>query len=449
MTNFANRTIWTGDNLPIMRGMNSGSVDLIYLDPPFNSKANYAAPIGSKAAGAEFKDTWTLNDVDVEWIDLFEQRHPRLWRMVQAAMTDSDKAYLTYMAVRLLEMRRLLKDTGSIYLHCDPTMSHYLKLVMDAVFGRANFRNEIVWKRSTVKGTRGARKTFGVINDNILVYSKTSKHKIKIPMAIPDVLPKFKFSDERGRYRAVTQLMGDGALHANPKYEWRGINPEHGWRVSKVNLEKLALEDRIHFNSTGRPYRKQYEDEYEGVAVGSLWIDVPIANKKERTGYPTQKPLKLLDRIIKASSNPGDVVFDPFCGCATTLVAADRLERRWVGVDISDKAAALVVQRMEADQGLWRDVTHRTDIPRRTDMGPLPRYNCKENKQALYGRQGGSCAGCRSHFEPRHLEVDHVIARSKGGTNHLENLQLLCGHCNKVKGDRGMGFLKRKLEIVG
>ena len=130
-------------------------------------------------------------------------------------------------------------------------------------------------------------------------------------------------------------------------------------------------------------------------------------------------------------------------------MAADRLERQWVGVDISDKAAALVVHRMEADQGLWRDVTHRTDIPRRSDLGPLPRYNCKENKQALYGRQGGSCAGCRSHFEPRHLEVDHVIARSKGGTNHLENLQLLCGHCNRVKGDRGMGFLKRKLEIVG
>lgn len=143
--NWANQTIWTGDNLPIMRGMNSASVDLIYLDPPFNSKANYAAPIGSQAAGAEFKDTWTLQDVDAAWLDLIEAKHSALWRVIQAAMTNSDKSYLVYMAVRLLEMRRLLKETGSIYLHCDPTMSHYLKLVMDAIFGRKAFRNEIVW----------------------------------------------------------------------------------------------------------------------------------------------------------------------------------------------------------------------------------------------------------------------------------------------------------------
>ena len=145
-SNWKNQTIWTGDNLPIMRGMNSDSVDLIYLDPPFNSKANYAAPIGSKAAGAEFKDTWTLSDVDAEWINLMEAKHPVLHRVLLAAMTNSDKSYLAYMAVRLLEMRRLLKPTGSIYLHCDPTMSHYLKLVMDAVWGRANFRNEVIWR---------------------------------------------------------------------------------------------------------------------------------------------------------------------------------------------------------------------------------------------------------------------------------------------------------------
>ena len=143
--NWADKTIWTGDNLPIMRGMNSESVDLIYLDPPFNSNANYAAPIGSEAAGAAFKDTWTLSDIDAEWINLMEGRHPALWRVLLAAMTQSDKSYLAYMAVRLLELRRILKPIGSIYLHCDPTMSHYLKLVMDAVFGRRQFRNEIIW----------------------------------------------------------------------------------------------------------------------------------------------------------------------------------------------------------------------------------------------------------------------------------------------------------------
>ena len=143
--NINSKTIFTGDNLPIMRGMNSESVDLIYLDPPFNSNANYAAPIGSEAAGAEFKDTWTLRDVDIAWLDLIEAKHPALNRVIHAAMTNSDKSYLIYMAVRLLEMRRILKSTGSIYLHCDPTMSHYLKLVMDAVFGKVNFRNEIIW----------------------------------------------------------------------------------------------------------------------------------------------------------------------------------------------------------------------------------------------------------------------------------------------------------------
>ncbi len=143
--NFASGTIWTGDCLDIMRGMNSETVDLIYLDPPFNSNANYAAPVGSQAAGAAFKDTWTLSDVDAEWINLIERRHPAVHRVLLAAMTNSDKSYLSYMAARLLEMPRLLKPTGSIYLHCDPTMSHYLKLLMDAVFGRKNFRNEIIW----------------------------------------------------------------------------------------------------------------------------------------------------------------------------------------------------------------------------------------------------------------------------------------------------------------
>ena len=143
--NWANRTVWTRDCLEVMRGMNSGSVDLIYLDPPFNSKADYSAPVGSKAAGAHFRDTWTLRDVDVEWIHIIERQHPALFRVVLAAMTASDKSYLAYMAVRLLEMRRILKGTGSIYLHCDPTMSHYLKLTMDAIFGRKAFRNEIIW----------------------------------------------------------------------------------------------------------------------------------------------------------------------------------------------------------------------------------------------------------------------------------------------------------------
>lgn len=168
MRNFKDRTLWTGDNLPILRGLNSESVDLIYLDPPFNSKANYAAPIGSEAAGAEFKDTWSLSDIDVEWINLIEAKHPTLYRVLLAAMSPGDKSYLAYMAVRLLEMRRILAPTGSIYLHCDPTMSHYLKLVMDAIFGKHQFQNEVIWsyRRWPAKTSQYQR-----MHDVLLFYS--------------------------------------------------------------------------------------------------------------------------------------------------------------------------------------------------------------------------------------------------------------------------------------
>ncbi len=426
-------------------------LDLIYLDPPFNSNANYAAPIGSAAAGAAFKDTWSLSDVDAEWINLIEQKHPAVYRVLLAAMTDSDKSYLAYMAARLLEMPRLLKPTGSIYLHCDPTMSHYLKLLMDAIFGRRNYRNEIIWRRTTgVKRTRGATKTLGTVTDSILFYAKTDSHIIDIPRVreqTPGMRP-FKFEDHRGVYRAVADLYSDAALHDSPKYEWNGHNPPHGWRVSKANLEQLHAEDRIHYNANRRPFRKQYEHEWDGFPVSSLWTDIPQAPRAERLGYPTQKPIALLDRIVKGSSNEGDLVLDPFCGCATTLVAADRLQRDWVGIDLSAKAAELVVQRIEDDQGLWRNIVHRTDIPQRTDIGDIPRYNSTVNRQTLYGQQAGDCAGCGTHFELRNLEVDHIIAQARGGTDHIENLQLLCGSCNRIKGDRGMEYLKSKLQLA-
>ena len=304
--NWADKTVWTGDNLPIMRGMNSESVDLIYLDPPFNSKADYAAPIGSAAAGAAFRDSWTLSDVDAEWINLMEARHPALYRVLLAAMTPSDKSYLAYMAVRLLEIHRIVKPSGSVYLHCDPTMSHYLKLLMDAIFGRRNFRNEIIWRRTTgTKGTRGPTKTLGTVTDTLLFFGR-AEHIITIPRVREksDGMRPFKHRDERGVYRAVADLYGDAALHDCPKYRWRGHEPAHGWRVSKANLEALHQAGRIHYNATGKPFRKQYEDEWEGNPVSNLWADIPQAPKRERTGYPTQKPLGLLRRIIAASAPP-------------------------------------------------------------------------------------------------------------------------------------------------
>ena len=470
--NFASGTIWTGDCLEVMRGMNSQTVDLIYLDPPFNSNANYAAPIGSQAAGAAFKDTWTLSDVDAEWINLIEQKHPAVHRVLLAAMTDSDKSYLAYMAARLLEMPRLLKPTGSIYLHCDPTMSHYLKLLMDAIFGRRNFRNEIVWQRI---GNHNDAGRFGRTGDRLLFYGDDiQRSQVRVPLSDKNVISKYRHEDERGRYRD-DNLTGPKTSAGEAGQPWRGWNPTdigRSWSVPRTGdyaawieaslipgylaeesiLARLDMLDRaglIVFTSTGTPCLKRYLAANPGQVPPDVWTDIPPVNSqaKERVGYPTQKPLGLLERIIKASSNEGDMVLDPFCGCATTLVAADRLDRRWVGIDLSAKTAELVVQRVEADQGLWRTIVHRKDIPRRDDLGKLPAYNSPGNRQTLYGEQAGDCAGCAEHFQLVNLTVDHIIARSKGGNDHIDNLQLLCGHCNSVKGDRGMEYLRTKLQL--
>ena len=390
-TNIKPKTIFTGDNLPIMRGINSESVDLIYLDPPFNSNANYAAPIGSKSAGAEFKDTWTLDDVDNAWLDLIETKYPVLNRVIHAAMTNSDKSYLIYMAARLLEMKRILKDIGAIYLHCDTTMSHYLKLVMDAVFGKGNFRNEIVWHYYNVAST--SRKFIGRKHDTIFFFAKSDA-------------TSFNWDSMREPYSSDSNWVKASGSYGDSRYSpnEKGKLMHDVWRIPTIN--NMA---------------------------------------KERTGYPTQKPLALLDHIIKASSNEGDVVFDPFCGCATTLVAADRLQRKWIGIDISEKAAELVVERIKADQGLFQKIIARTDIPKRTDLGNIPRYNAPKNKTRLYGEQAGYCNGCGTHFEKQHLEIDHIIAETVGGTDHIENLQLLCSNCNRIKGDRGQEYLLARL----
>ena len=469
--NFADKTIWTGDCLYVLRGMNSECVDLIYVDPPFNSKANYAAPIGSQAAGAAFKDTWTLSDVDAEWVNLIEAKYPALHRVLLAAMTDSDKSYLVYMAARILEMRRVLKPTGSIYLHCDPTMSHYLKLVMDAVFRRANFVSEVVWKRQS---SHNRAKRWGPIHDTILMYSgeeQSTWNRVLQPLD-PEYLKRFyRHQDTRGRYR-VSDLTGPGLRDGDTGQTWHDIDPsERGrhwelppdralpeWFVfpegyaamsARQRLDVLDDQGLLYWPPRGTmPGFKRYLTPTSGAPVTDLVLDIPplSAGAKERIGYPTQKPLALLERIIKASSNPGEIVLDPFCGCATTMVAADRLERQWAGIDLSPIAGQLVLNRIRDDRGpMFNDVIHRTDIPLRTDLGDLPPY--RTHKLTLYGLQVGNCGGCGQHFEARHLEVDHIISRAKGGTDHIDNLQLLCGSCNRIKGNRGMEYLRTRLQL--
>ncbi len=478
--NFADKTIWTGDNLEILRGLNSESVDLIYLDPPFNSNRNYAAPVGSSAAGAAFKDTWTLSDLDVAWMGLIADEHPAIYKTLEAAGLTHGKgmqSYLCMMAVRLLEMRRVLKDTGSIYLHCDPTASHYLKLLMDGVFGSSMFKAEVNWLRTSAHNDS---RTFGNVSDKILFYSSSpiNVDSIRIPLNPEYVRSHYRHSDERGLYQD-TDLTGPGLSQGESGKLWHGYDPGIAgrcWSVPRTGkyaywidgnvipgykdvgsvlarLDALDQANMLHYTPNGAvPRLKRYLEASPGQVPSNSWDDVPPINSqaKERIGYPTQKPLALLERIIKASSNEGDMVLDPFCGCATACVAAENLGRQWVGIDLSPKAVELVNLRLQQTMGSLfhnRLVTARTDIPQRTDIeAPLP---YRQNKHVLFGQQEGRCNGCKTEFPFRQFEVDHVIPRSRGGTDHLDNLQLLCAHCNRTKGDRPQEYLVARLRESG
>ena len=450
--NFVDKTIWTGDNLDILRGLNSESVDLIYLDPPFNSNRNYAAPVGSRAAGAAFKDTWTLSDLDTAWMGLIADEQPAMYKVIETAGLTHGKgmqSYLCMMAVRLLEMRRVLKDTGSVYLHCDPTAGHYLKMLMDSIFGAGNFRSEITWRRTSAKGL--AFKGYPNNADILLYYTKTDAFTWERPFRPHDQDYVDKFyryvePETERRYR-LDNLSNPNRDRPNLTYEFLGVT--RVWRWTKERMQAAYENGLVIQKRPGSvPALKRYLDEMKGTPVDTIWSDIsPIqAKSKEGTGYPTQKPLALLERIISASSNPGDVVLDPFCGCATACVAAERLGRKWVGIDISEKAVELVNMRLrEFMGGLFhsRLVTARTDIPRRTDIAvPIP---YRKQKHVLFGRQEGRCAGCKIEFLFKIMEVDHVVPRSRGGTDHPENLQLLCPNCNRIKGDRDMVYLVARL----
>ena len=473
--NWKNKTIFIGDNLHIMRGMNSDSVDLIYLDPPFNSNRNYAAPIGSQAAGAAFKDTWTLNDIDIAEHGELAEQAPPLHTVIQAAREAHGKgmqSYLIMMSTRLLEMERILKNTGSIYLHCDSTASHYLKMVMDTVFGKDNFRNEVIWKRTSAHNDPGR---FGRIHDTLLFYVKGSGATWNLQHEAHEesyIAKSYRHQDAHGRYR-VGDLTGSETRTGESGEPWRDLDPTdigRHWAVPSTGayaeyIEKhfipnyrqiSSVHDRLNaLDETGliywpdrgtMPSLKRYLNASPGRPLQDIIVDINQlgSTAKERTGYPTQKPLALLERIIKASSNPGDIVFDPFCGCATTLVAADRLQRSWVGIDISPKAAELVVDRIKREQGLFQNIIARDDYPSRTDMSDIP--PARTHKHTLYGLQEGICGGCEIHFPFRNLTIDHKIPRSKGGTDHFENLWLLCGACNSLKGTGTVAELRARLE---
>ena len=387
--NVKNRTIFCDDNLDIMRGINDQCIDLIYLDPPFNKNKEFAAPIGSSAEGASFKDIFREEDLKEEWVQTIEEDWPELYRYlngIKGVGKPYNFAYLAYMAIRLIECRRILKETGSIYLHCDPTMSHYLKLTMDCIFKEDNFREEISWKRalSEQKGSQFKPRSWGSNTDIILFYARSHAVRIKPyrKLTNAELVQKFRHIDSNGRRYYLdnahiwrTPNMGE---RPNLCYEWRGFKNPHpaGWRLSKERLEEEYQKGNFVIRLDGKLERRKYEEDYRGCPVGNFWDDVKPVQGKEWTGYPTQKPIVLLERIIQASSKKGDLVLDPFCGCATTCVAAEKLERNWVGIDISVEAYEQVQKRLKKEvdkpQPDWvkgdTAIHLETDPPKRTDQ---------------------------------------------------------------------------------
>ena len=394
-----NRTLFLEDNLPVLRGLDSDSIDLIATDPPFNK--GVPAFTGTTKAGqnVEFKDVWNWNDdVHVDWTNAIFGKHPSLYAAIYAANKTAGYdmgAFLCWMAVRVLEMHRLLKPTGSLYLHCDQTASHYLKAMLDSIFGRKNFRNEVIW---SYRAGGVSKRYWPRKHDSILFYVKSDSY-------------------------------------------------EHSPIQERIFYDKQFFTEKV--DTEGRYYADVY--------VKDVWDDIkPIINvSKERTGYPTQKPLALYKRMIEASSNSGDIVLDPFAGCATTCVAAEQLGRQWIGIDIREESGDVIRERLENEVNgsmAWDAIVRTpTSAPERTDGGEpvapeLAVVGRKRNvkqipvsklREQLIVRDGQRCQGCGWEArQPEYLQIDHNRPKSLQGTDEMDNLALLCDPCNRKKSNK-------------
>ena len=411
--NFRNRTLYHGDNLKFLRGMNSEAVHLIATDPPFNKNRDFHATPDSLAAGARFRDRWRwAEDVHEEWTDGIIDDWPAVWEVITAARAsygDDMGAFLCWLGVRLMEMHRVLRDDGSLYLHIDHTAHGYVKCLLDAIFGWKNFRNEIVWFYKT-GGL--SKRWFGRKHDTLLFYSKSDQY------------------------------------HFKPQKEKSYLSHKYGFSNIDIHHDKQGY--------------------YTMVTMRDVW-DIPAlrGNQPETTGYPTQKPLALYRRIIEASSNEGDFVLDPFCGCATTPVAAEQLKRQWVGMDIWDGAKDIVLERLQKEWLFTQEGAAAADVtpmfphtvhfetapPERSDdnevaapsfrlpfQRPLEawqRISHRQMTKVLSAAQGSGegviCAGCGRVLEREFMQLDHITPRSDRGENHILNRVLLCGPCNRRK----------------
>jgi len=355
--------LYYGDNLDILRRyVKDETVDLVYLDPPFNSNANYnvlfAEKDGSKAASQirAFTDTWTWNQESESTFAEIVTTGGQVSDCLQAfrvLLGENDMlAYVAMMAPRLIELRRVMKQTASIYLHCDPTASHYLKLLMDSVFGPKNFINEIIWKRSLPHGNQS--KKYGASPDTILFYKKAidpTWNGSFIPHREEYLEQFYRFKEPDGRVYRLISCINPNPNRPNLTYEWNGVTKV--WKYTKERMQQMHDDGLIVYSKSGTPAYKGYLDRMKGTPTQDIWDDIfPLmGSSAERLGYPTQKPVALLERIVSASSNPGDVVLDPFCGCGTAIAAAQVLGRLWIGIDITHLAITLIKTRLKDSFG--------------------------------------------------------------------------------------------------
>ncbi|WP_174297974.1 DNA methyltransferase [Sphingomonas bacterium] len=441
--------LYYGDNLDVLREhVGSASVDLVYLDPPFNSNANYnilfKSPAGasSDAQIEAFEDTWHWNDKAEDAFDqVARSGNTKAFDLLNAMrgfLGENDMmAYLAMMAIRLIELHRVLKPTGSLYLHCDPTASHYLKLLLDGVFGADNYRSEITWLRSrNPKGSQHENSQWGSATDTIFFYAKSRATKLNInaakrPTEERELVKRYPHVDTYGRW-ADGPILRSGSMGPRPTlvYEYHGFTPgPAGWRCTIDKLQEIDAAGDLYWTASGGPRRKVRPDDNELDPLSSCWTDIPPINSQaqERLGYPTQKPLALLERIIAASSNPGDIVLDPFCGCGTAVHAAQKLGRQWIGIDVTHLAISLIEKRMRAAFPAASFTVEGTpkDLAGAEDLAARDKYQFQwwavsmVDAMPFGGRKKGADGGIDGiiYFKPDGKKTEKAIVSVKGGDN--------------------------------
>jgi DNA modification methylase len=464
--------LYFGDNLDVLRReIPDESVDLIYLDPPFNSNASYNVLFKEKSGEQSaaqiraFDDTWhwTLETAAL-YQDLVQSGPRKLGDLLQAMVPflgrNDMMAYLVMMAARLVELRRVLKQTGSIYLHCDSTASHYLRLLMDAVFGPDNYRNEIIWKRASAHSDakQGARH-FGRITDTLLFYSRSDRsvfRPVYRPYDQQYVDRDYRRVDPDGRRYRIDNLQGPGgAEKGNPSYEVMGVT--RYWRYSREKMDQLIRDGRIIQTRPGAvPQYKRYLDEMPGIPAQNLWDDVSAINNRsnETLGYPTQKPEGLLERVLQSSSNEGDVVLDPFCGCGTAIAVAERLKRRWIGIDITYLAVNLVQRRLKdtfksdltpyevhgAPTDLAGAVALKNIDPYQFEWWAVDLVNARPAKDHKKGADSG-VDGYIPFFDDKGDRAKKIIVQVKSGHTGVHHVRDLKGTMEREKAEIGVLIL--------